>query len=68
MTYATRPRPRAWPGISDTLYALLMSLAFAALWATWFRSVFEVPQVCVEAAATAWVFISDITTALSVSL
>jgi hypothetical protein len=50
------------------VYALLMLLALGALRAAWTRSVYQVPLVVLAGAATAWAFISDITTVLSISL
>lgn len=50
------------------LYALLMLLVLAAIRAAWQGSGLMVPLVLVAALATTWAFVSDITTALSISL
>jgi len=50
------------------LYALLMLIVLAATHAAWNGASSLVPLVFLAAVATAWAFVSDITTVLSISL
>lgn len=50
------------------LYALLMVLTLAALWAGWRRHSMQVPLFLFAIIVTAWAFVSDITDPLAISL
>ena len=50
------------------LYAALMLLGLASLWAGWKQAPVQVVLFVLAAAATAWAFVADVTTKLTISL